>query len=688
MKLIRSVLCILAVALLVACGGGGGNPGTSSSGNGSGQGGGSTDEAKYPALTASLQDQTGAKTSEIIPSSYVTLRALLTDPSGNPLADQIVNVTGDDSKVKFPQGSSALTNSSGVATIAIARAELFATGAGSLTLTYNYKEGLFSKYADGSAAPATEKLISAFVNYQVSPANVSLTALNVGVGSLAAYGTRPVSVQVNVNGSPTTSPLQVAFSASCGTVSPVTVATSGSGIAQASFSAVNSSLANDQGCSGSNVVITASTQGADVLTGSFNVQLAPATNLLFQSAQPARIYLADSGGATQSMVKFRLVNSSNSPLQGQEIHLELEDLAGGIPRLTFGSVGNVSALTLATDANGEVSVPVFSGTVPTSAVVRASLKSDSAVTTTSSVLAVASGRAAQARASLTVDAFSIEGFNIDGVQTGLTMRLADRQGNPVPDGTAVNFVTEGGLISPPTCITVDSTCSVQLRSQNPRPTNGLVSILAYAPGEEDFVDTDGDNVYSAGETFQDLGNAFRDDRDLGGGGLGTWVGGYFSVPRAGTLACVGNNYLGKPDSCDGAWGAVDVRRQLVVNFATSWASVTSPVWVQAPEPAYVGSPNVANTLRVTVKDLNGNSMPTGSSLSVTAVDKSPNTPTKAGSDAGLPCAVVSQSISVTPNTIYPVPLQANLKDCIAGDQIQISVTSPEGNLTSLYFTVP
>lgn len=688
MKLIRSVLFILAVGLLVACGGGGGNPGTSSSGTGSGQSGGSTDEAKYPALTASLQDQTGAKTSEIIPSGYVTLRALLTDPSGNPLADQIVNVTGDDSKVKFPQGSSALTNSSGVATIAIARTELFATGAGSLTLTYNYKGGLFSKYADGSSAPSTEKLISAFVNYQMSPASISLTALNVGVGSLAAYGTRPISVQVNINGSPTTSPLQVAFSASCGTVSPVTVATSGSGIAQASFSAVNSSLANDQGCSGSNVVIAASSQGADVLTGSINVLLAPATNLLFQSAQPARIYLADSGGATQSMVKFRLVNSSNSPLQGQEILLELEDLAGGIPKLTFGSVGNVSALTLATDANGEVSVPVFSGTVPTSAAVRASLKSDSAVTTTSSVLAVASGRAAQARASLSVEAFSIEGFNIDGVQTGLTMRLADRQGNPVPDGTAVNFVTEGGLISPPTCITVDSTCSVQLRSQNPRPTNGLVSILAYAPGEEDFVDTNGDNVYSAGEAFQDLGNAFRDDGDLGGGGLGTWVDGYFSVPRAGTLACVGNNYLGKRDTCDGAWGAADVRRQLVVNFATSWASVTSPVWVQAPEPTYVGSPNVANTLRVTVQDLNGNSMPTGSSLSVTAVDKSPNTPTKVGSDTGLTCAVVSESISVTPNTIYPVPLQANLKDCIAGDQIQISVTSPAGNLTSLYFTVP
>ena len=43
---------------------------------------------------------------------------------------------------------------------------------------------------------------------------------------------------------------------------------------------------------------------------------------------------------------------------------------------------------------------------------------------------------------------AIEGFNIDGTTTDVTLSLADRQCNPVPDGTAVNFVTDGGVMIP------------------------------------------------------------------------------------------------------------------------------------------------------------------------------------------------------------------------------------------------
>jgi len=168
-----------------------------------------------------------------------------------------------------------------------------------------------------------------------------------------------------------------------------------------------------------------------------------------------------------------------------------------------------------TDSFGKVSVSVFSGTVPTNVLVNAALVSNPLIQTDSSVVVIASGRPAQARVSLSQGKTAIRGFNHDGETTTITMSLADRQGNPVPDGTAVNFVTEGGVMIPPTCVTGgvpgDSQCTVNIRSQNPRPGDGLVSILAYAAGEENFVDANFNNVFDCGESFTDLVTAYRDD---------------------------------------------------------------------------------------------------------------------------------------------------------------------------------
>lgn len=714
---LRCILASVMLTALVACGGGGGSGGTPLTGGGASTGnsnagtdtGSTTTTASvYPTLSGVLQDATGATTASISASGYTLLVATLIDPSGKPLPSQVVTVAGDATKVVFPEGSGGLTDVSGKATIKVARASLVASGAGLLTLNYQYKADALTTYPDGSKPPTSDQLITRSLGYQLSAANISLSSLDVGSGSLAAYGTRAVSVQANINGTAATStPVMVSFSASCGTVTPASTSTNSTGLAQVSYSAVNASATNDQGCSGSTVTITASTNGASPVTGTIAIAVAPATNLLFQSATPSTIYLANSGGTTQSIVKFKLVNASNAALQGQNVLLELKDLAGGVPKTTFGTVGNTSVLTLQTDANGEVSVPVFSGTVPTSVVVQATLATNASVTTTSSVLAIASGRAVQSRASLSVRDFAIEGANIDGTTTTLTMALADRQGNPVPDGTAINFVTEGGVMIPASCTTVASRCSVTLRSQNPRPANGLVSVLAYAAGEEDFVDLNFDNIYTAGEPFTDLGNAFRDDSALSSGLSGTWADGDFSVPRAGALACKqylsggvpvnslqDSSFLGRPTSCDGAWGAADVRQQQVIVFATSSADLGLYAWAPSTVVAdYQGAPHlnaVTTTFTMTVRDLNGNSMPNGSTIALSAVDKTPTDPLPAGSTTttGLTCTLDSQSIDVVPNSIAPVKVQGNLKDCVAGDQVQVKVTSPSGLVTVGAVTVP
>lgn len=69
----------------------------------------------------------------------------------------------------------------------------------------------------------------------------------------------------------------------------------------------------------------------------------------------------------------------------------------------------------------------------------------------SNLLTVASGRAVQRSLSLAFDKLSIEGFNFDGDEAYATLSLADRQGNPVPPGAQVNFVTESGVMMPAVC---------------------------------------------------------------------------------------------------------------------------------------------------------------------------------------------------------------------------------------------
>ncbi|GAB3356289.1 MULTISPECIES: beta strand repeat-containing protein [Giesbergeria] len=622
--------------------------------------GSTTPVNKAPVLqSAGLVDASGASTNSISASGYTTLAVTLASPTGQVIPNQLITVSGDPTQVGFPEGASGLTDASGVARIKIKRAALTATGAGSLTVTYSYKAGTLSSYYPNTSVqpPTADTVVSTYVGYQLATANITLDNLDVGTASLAAYGTRQVSVQVNLNGAPTPTPVQVNFTTTCGQISPATASTNSEGKVTVSYSATDATgtAQSTQGCSGKTVEISASTLGAAVTSKTLNVLGAPATNMAFVSATPTRIYLANSGGPTQSLLKFKLVNAQGEPILGRDVVLSLKTVTGTLDanKATFGSVGNISAITTPTDSNGEVSVPVFSGTVPTNVLVNAKLAADTAIQTDSAVLTIASGRPAQARVSLSIEKFAIEGFNVDGDESTVTMSLADRQGNPVPDGTAVNFVTEGGVMIPPVCTTGtngqgNSQCMVKIRSQNPRPQTatpraGRVSILAYAAGEEDFNDRNFNNVHDAGETFTDLGTAFRDDNENNVFDNSA----EFSVPRTGA----------SPTSGDGVWGAADVRGEHIIIFATSGA-VISTTSVTTGGVAFV------------VADGNGNSMPTGSQITVTAVDNTEN-------DMG--CAVAAGATAVIPNTLDSFPWAASLSKCATGDMVVIEVKTPKTN---------
>jgi hypothetical protein len=635
-----------------------------------------------PALTLSLLDA-GLPT-DTVSTSGATVRAVLRYEDGTPVAKQAVDFAGDLQKISFSDGAnSALTDATGVATIKIAKATVTVSGASRLNASATLTGTDINNVAVTTVVTATPLDFS--LGKASGAAVLTLSNLDVGVTSLPAYGTRSVTVQANLGEVISPTPVSVTFSSNCGQVSPKTATTNASGIATVSFSAtdVAGTSPSTLGCSGKTVEITASAVGADVVRKSLSVLATPEGSFSLAFVVPAdptksRIYLANSGGPTQTTIQFLLTNSQGEAVPSRDIRLTLKSTNTGTPKATFGSAGNVDPFILTTDSVGKVSVPVYSGTVPTSVMVNAALVSNSAIQTDSSVVAIASGRPTQSSLSLSLGKFSIRGYNFDGEETTVTMSMADRQGNPVPDGTVINFVTESGLMVPATCTTGavpgDSRCSVKIRSQGSRPVDGRVSILAYAPGEEDFVDTNFNNVYDCGEPFTDLGTAFRSNAALVGGvpAGGAYVSGAFVVPRSASVsACVAGT-TPSPTAGDGVWGSADVRQQAVIVFATDDIKATGATWTTGSSAQWTGS--VTTQLSVSVSDLNNNSVPTGSGIAAAAIDATQTTPTD-GTAFGT-CTLVGVSNDSVPNSLGPLPVAISLKDCVSGDQVKLTVTTP------------
>ena len=171
---------------------------------------------------------------------------------------------------------------------------------------------------------------------------------------------------------------------------------------------------------------------------------------------------------------------------------------------------------------------------------------------------------------------------IDGATTQVQIYVADTAGNPVPNGSVVQFSTEGGQIVT-SCRTtgvtsgasVISGCSVTFNTQDFRPLDGFVRIIAWMEGDEAYKDLNANGVYDTGEPFIDSGQIFRDDDDSGNYSatfdelsIGATLTG---TPGIGTTACappsqpvnINETPLSVASTCDGVWGKTLVRRTIV-----------------------------------------------------------------------------------------------------------------------------
>ena len=346
------------------------------------------------------------------------------------------------------------------------------------------------------------------------PPTFNAGTIAVAVPNLSAGGGTSLTVSlVTAEGNLYLQDTTITFSSACIAQSLATAPTvsTSTGVATTNYSAT--------GCSGADVITASATAEGRSLsaTGTVTVEAAAVGSIRFDSATPQKIGLKGTGGVgldETATVVFKVVDSTGGPVAGAAVGFALDTSVGGI---TFTPDKAISG------ADGLVQTVVNSGTVATSVRVSAVVTA-LGIGTQSSQLVITTGLPDNDSMSLSVSCPNVEGFDLDGTEVDVTIRLSDRYNNPVPDGTSVTFNTEGGSIlgscSTTTTGTQSGLCSVTWTSSNPRPADGRSSIIATAIGEESFVDVNGNGIFDNVDTWTDLPEAFRDDNESGDYDLG------------------------------------------------------------------------------------------------------------------------------------------------------------------------
>jgi hypothetical protein len=562
MNLIKAIVAFGLAGLLAACGGGGSGAGTSVFGGGTGTPGGTTNGTA--AISLSLSSAT------VSTAAPVTVTATVTDSTGAALTNQVVTFT-TALGYGVLSAPTALTNSSGQAIVTLSPSASTTVGADTLSAAVT-ANGTTASTSAGFQLTATDVAISTFT-------------ADVGTSALSAYG--QTTLTVNVSGAANGASVNISVTSACVTANKASVSPASSTTTTGSATFIY----KDTGGCGSTLpsdTVQATVTGASASKTLALALTSPvASSIAFVSASPETIYLRGSGFVATSQVTFKVVDVSNNALPGQSVVMAATTYTGG---LTLDGVS--TNVTKTSDANGLVAVLVNSGTVPTPVRVKATLVSSATpVSTSSSNLSIAVGLPTQSAFSLSQTTLNIEGYDLDGAPNTYKVIASDRMGNPVPAGTSINFVSEGGQVVGVGQIALTNglaSATAGFQSASPRPADGRITVVAYALGEESFIDSNGDNVYTAGEPFQDLGDIFvsrtfskifdevNDQR----------------IPQTITTpaACVNSaspllaldrsipsapTYAGA-NRCDGVWGQAFVRRATETVLSTSSAR---PLWL-------------------------------------------------------------------------------------------------------------
>jgi hypothetical protein len=585
---LRLLLAMFATLALVACGGG------SSSGGGF-LGGGSGDNLTY-SLELRVVDSEGNDTTQINATFPARLLVTVREGSRNgPVVSGVVVAATAEFAVITPGNGQALTNPEGVAELGIQAGDVL--GADTITVTVEAPAGTVSA-TFGVEVLGTGLSLgffdgTTFVNGQIGLSSDSLSFGGSAVVRLAV---------VDENANPVTAAAQIRLSSACSQSGQATfrlrgdasdgtatlLVTTVDGLADAEYLAGS--------CEGDDTLRAELVDGNATATASLTIGTRDANYIGFLTADPSEgvgtasrtlIALKGTSGpgrpetarVTFEVLEEPLVLQDGDPQPGEPGYLEL---AGRNPlagvnvsfRLTSTLGGTtLSSTSAVSDSQGLVEVVVQAGNVPTTTQIVASFEANdgqggiTTQTAGSNQIVIGTGIPQQNGISVSATAFHVTSArDVDGVESTLTVRMVDRFGNPVRDGTSLSFRTEYGAIDT-SCVTgvsngtraaaaddtppATGTCSVLWTSQAPRfpvfnqdlvqtteddnsydcPSHtgvfgpcpddigairGLRSTVTItAVGEEFFIDANGNGLYDEGEVFENLPEAFTDHNEDG-----------------------------------------------------------------------------------------------------------------------------------------------------------------------------
>lgn len=634
----------------------------------------------------------GGATKLVSPASPGTLLATIRKWDGTPLADTLVTFSSTDFTAGMvPAAGTALTDANGVARIG---------------LQAGTRVGAFTAAASATVAGST---LQASTPYVVSFPALALGPLGINPSPLSAGGNAAVSVTVLSDGQTYTPPLQVRFSSPCASAGKATIGspvTTQNGVARASYT--------DKGCGVPDTITASVTLGESTVTqdGTVIVQTAAAGSISFTSSDTTNIALVGTGGAGRqefATLRFKVYDSTGTPLSGAPVNFTFADRNGSQVTSTTGGLA-LHPANATTDDKGEVTTLVSGGTIPTSVRVKASVPGTQ-LTTLSNVLVVSTGVPDQKHFSLSTETGNCEGWSLDQDECSIvTVRMADHFGNPVPDGTAVNFSVEGGNVEAScitgTLLTVTSpkdqstnsrlgsgsgACSVRLRSANPRPDEpyiapdalkpgqisrrGRVTLMAWALGEEDFTDVNGNNRCDGCDTTSSAAGAeftpaqdkrpdiYRDDDE--------------SRSYTAGEPCVGPNGSGKCDTpADGRYNGV-LRTPLAPATAPSTYISGQLVQIFSGSEAFITfeqdkvdcSAGGTAPVKFRVRDVNGNPMPAGTTIGLTALYGVSTAPV-------IPGTITVNNYVLGVGDPTPQPLYEAAVGCGGRGTLIVTVTTP------------
>lgn len=412
--------------------------------------------------------------------------ATLMDPSGVPVQDAIISATATLGSIS--PAATRLTDSEGMATFQLSSNSSSSNAAGTVTLS----------------TTVDSNTLSVGKNYQFGADNlvISMTA---DTTSLAAGNVAVLTVNVTQNGNPYSSPVAISFTSPCAAQGKATLdssVTAQQGTAIATYKGTTDSYA----CSGNDTVVATAAGIDGSATVTISNQGAAARSITAATPAPEFIYLHNSGKNEKSTITFTLLDAQAKPMSGKVLNFSL---SSNLSNNTKYSDYVLSPLSATTNNDGQATVTLNAGNLPIPVSVIATMADDNTIRSASSQIGVGVGVADDNSFSFAADSYNINGAGYDGEEAAITIRLADRFNNPVPDGTKVVLTTEGGSIkgdltsstgdATNTCTSKGGVCTATLTSQSPRTADGRITVTAQVIGEESFKDLNGTGIFDKGK---------------------------------------------------------------------------------------------------------------------------------------------------------------------------------------------